>query len=204
MPSRLNQNSRVAIVGAGPCGLSAAKHILDQGVTNVTLYEKTNELGGVWRYNANAEDEHATPMYQNLKINVPAECMGFIDMPFTTKNGTSFCGHDEVLHYLKTYAETFKILEKIQFSTPVERVDFANDEWRITTTKNASHSFDFVVLANGHYSTPDIPPCFNGNVFEGEIIHASSYRVRDSQVCLLARVCVRPLHVNICLFVRSH
>ena len=84
MPAhRLNKNSKVAIIGAGPSGLSAAKHILDQGIANLVVYEKANEIGGIWRYTSSSE-KHSTPMYKNLKINVPAECMGFIDMPLKT------------------------------------------------------------------------------------------------------------------------
>ena len=84
MPTnRLNKNSKVAIIGAGPSGLSAAKHLLDQGITNLIIYEKSNKIGGVWRY-TDPSEKYATPMYRNLKINVPAECMGFIDMPLKT------------------------------------------------------------------------------------------------------------------------
>ena len=171
----MDKNSRVAIIGAGPSGLSSAKHLLDEGITNLTIYEKAAELGGIWRYSDNADDEHATPMYKNLNTNVPAECMGFIDFPLKTKTGSSFCGHGEILQYLKTYAAKFKIDDKIQFSSKVENVEFSNDEWLITVN-NEINTFDFVVLANGHFSTPDIPPCFNDNIFEGEIIHASAYR----------------------------
>ena len=70
MPAhRLNKNSKVAIIGAGPSGLSAAKHILDQGIANLVVYEKANEIGGIWRYTSPSE-KHTTPMYKNLKINV--------------------------------------------------------------------------------------------------------------------------------------
>lgn len=69
---RLNENSKVAIIGAGPAGLSAAKHLLAAGVSKVTIYEKSDEIGGVWRYTDTPDHPHATPVYDSLKINIPA------------------------------------------------------------------------------------------------------------------------------------
>lgn len=43
--SKLN----IVIVGAGPAGLMAAKHSIEQG-HNVTVYEQGEELGGAWTY----------------------------------------------------------------------------------------------------------------------------------------------------------
>lgn len=42
---------KIAIIGAGPCGLSAAKYLLAQGAfDSVTIFEQQDEVGGVWNY----------------------------------------------------------------------------------------------------------------------------------------------------------
>ena len=175
MKFSLNRYSKVAVIGAGPSGLSAAKHVLAQGVENLVVYEKSDDIGGIWRYTEQASHSHATPMYQNLKINVPKECMGYIDMPLVGNRENSFVTHFEVQEYLHKYAEKFGLKDKIRLSSRVEKLTFNDPGWSITAN-NQTESFDYVIIANGHYTTPDFPQCFNNGQFRGQTIHASSYR----------------------------
>ncbi|KAI1174006.1 hypothetical protein F4777DRAFT_555767 [Nemania sp. FL0916] len=45
--------TRIAIVGAGPSGLAAAKYLLAEGFSSekIDIYEQQAEVGGVWNYN---------------------------------------------------------------------------------------------------------------------------------------------------------
>jgi dimethylaniline monooxygenase (N-oxide forming) len=49
---------RVAIIGAGPCGLTSIKSCLDEGLEPV-CFEKGTDLGGLWRYTT-TETGHAS------------------------------------------------------------------------------------------------------------------------------------------------
>ncbi|KAI0397049.1 hypothetical protein F5Y17DRAFT_29374 [Xylariaceae sp. FL0594] len=44
--------NRIAIIGAGPSGLAAAKHLLAEGFTSeqIDIYEQQANVGGVWNY----------------------------------------------------------------------------------------------------------------------------------------------------------
>lgn len=46
--------NRIAIIGAGPSGIAAAKHLLAEGFTSsqIDIYEQQAEVGGVWNYSA--------------------------------------------------------------------------------------------------------------------------------------------------------
>lgn len=44
----LDDTKTVAVVGAGPGGLIAAKTLLQSGRFNVTIFEKTTTIGGLW------------------------------------------------------------------------------------------------------------------------------------------------------------
>lgn len=62
---------KIAIVGAGPCGLCAAKHALKYG-HDVTVFEQNSEIGGLWDYTEkNGNNEFGIPihnrMYQGLR-----------------------------------------------------------------------------------------------------------------------------------------
>ncbi|KAI1191394.1 FAD/NAD(P)-binding domain-containing protein [Nemania serpens] len=51
--------SRIAIIGAGPSGLAAAKHLRAEGFSSsqIDIYEQQAEVGGVWNYNAATSDQ---------------------------------------------------------------------------------------------------------------------------------------------------
>jgi cation diffusion facilitator CzcD-associated flavoprotein CzcO len=52
----------VAIVGAGMSGLCVAIALLRSGISDVTIYEKADEVGGTWRDNT----------YPGLTCDVPS------------------------------------------------------------------------------------------------------------------------------------
>ena len=49
----------VAVIGAGAAGLAAGRILRDEGL-RVTIFEKSHDVGGVWRYNP--EPEARAPM----------------------------------------------------------------------------------------------------------------------------------------------
>lgn len=62
---------KIAIVGAGPSGLVSARHAASYG-HNVTVYEQSDELGGVWVYTDRVgKNEYGvkihTAMYKGLR-----------------------------------------------------------------------------------------------------------------------------------------
>lgn len=66
-PNRL----KIAIIGAGAAGLASAKNAVEKG-HNVTIYEQSGALGGIWCYTDKiGKDNYGvpihTPMYQGLR-----------------------------------------------------------------------------------------------------------------------------------------
>lgn len=61
----------VVVIGAGTSGLCSAKYSIAQGF-NVTIYEQSEELGGIWYYTDKiGKDEYGvnihTAMYKGLR-----------------------------------------------------------------------------------------------------------------------------------------
>jgi len=63
-------NKRVAVIGAGACGLVCAKVLIDDGF-NVTVFERQKQIGGVW------SEEIA---YADLHVQQPGGTMEFSDL----------------------------------------------------------------------------------------------------------------------------
>ena len=103
--------------------------------------------------------------------------MGFPDYPFDKQGDPSFIGHEEVLEYLVTYAKMTKVLPHIKFNSKVISISrTVHGKWNIETNQNEALVFDFILIANGHYSVPYIPEEFEKSAFQGEIIHSHFYR----------------------------
>ncbi|CAF3064006.1 unnamed protein product [Rotaria sp. Silwood2] len=69
----------VAIIGGDVSGLISIKCCLDDDLLP-TCYEMTNDIGGLWNYDANAIDGKASVM-KSTEVNTSKEFMAFNDFP---------------------------------------------------------------------------------------------------------------------------
>ncbi|CAN8095502.1 unnamed protein product [Discula destructiva] len=140
---------RVAVIGAGPCGLAAAKYLVAQEAFEVVVYEQNPEVGGVWLYSRKPSDKlyvpqtspfcapdppaepgHgdapvvASPMYDLLHTNIPWTIMKYGDLDFP-KDSLIFPPRQVVEDYLIDYSHDVRHL--ISFSTKVKAVDLRRD-----------------------------------------------------------------------------
>ncbi|XP_031624867.1 senecionine N-oxygenase-like [Contarinia nasturtii] len=179
---------KIAVVGAGPCGLCCAKHSLDYG-HDVTVYEQTSEVGGTWFYtDKSGNDEFGIPihtsMYQGLLTNAPIDLMSFLGHPFPRK-GRSFVSHEEVLAFLHGYVEVFGLKSVIKFRNQVVNVrPLRGDRWEVLSNDLRNDilirkQFDAIFLCSGHYSEPVIPEFDGLDEFFGDKMHSHDYRKPD-------------------------
>ena len=84
--------TKVAIIGAGPCGLSMLRSFElaeknGEKIPEVVCFEKQEDWGGLWNYNwRTGSDQYGDPvhnsMYRYLWSNGPKECLEFADYSF--------------------------------------------------------------------------------------------------------------------------
>ena len=72
----MEKPGRVAIIGAGACGLVCAKVLLDDGF-DVTLFDRQREVGGVWS---------AESAYVDLHSQQPGGTLEFSDLYYGEGN----------------------------------------------------------------------------------------------------------------------
>ena len=60
------------MIGAGPAGLAAARHLAGQpNVFDVSTFEQASRVGGTWMYNENTgTDERGFPIYSSIYRNL--------------------------------------------------------------------------------------------------------------------------------------
>ena len=71
---------KIAVIGAGATGMTATKACLEQGF-NVTVYEKTNYTGGLWRYQPKLDENGIASVMKSTIINSSKEMSAFSDFP---------------------------------------------------------------------------------------------------------------------------
>jgi len=187
---------RVAIIGAGPCGLGALRAYqtaADAGVDvpEVVCYEKQDDWGGLWNYTwRTGTDEHGEPvhgsMYRYLWSNGPKECLEFADYSFVEHFGQpipSFPPRAVLADYILGRAKEAGVRKHIRFSTPVKQVswDDSSQQFAVTARNHAedrleTEMYDWVIVANGHFSVPNIPTFDGIESFSGRVMHGHDFR----------------------------
>lgn len=188
--------SRVAIIGAGPSGL-AQLHAFEQAqldgaaVDEVVCFEKQSDWGGLWNYTwRTGLDEYGDPvhgsMYRYLWSNGPKECLEFADYTFDEHFGgpiPSFPPREVLYDYITGRAKKSNIRSRIRFDTVVRWVDFDEATETFTVTSQTrpdaatrTETFDWVIVASGHFSTPNLPEYPGFSTFPGRVLHSHDFR----------------------------
>ncbi|RMZ95236.1 flavin-containing monooxygenase [Brachionus plicatilis] len=165
---------KIAIIGAGKAGLVSAKYALENQLKPV-VFEQTKQVGGLWSRN------NGTAIWDGLFTNISKYTMMFHDFPWP-KDSTVFNRAEDVQHYLKSYANQFKVFDHIKFDARVESVrKLLNNKWEVRTNSK-SEVFDFLIFSPGLHSKPRIPFAKNSSKFKGLAIHSSEFRLNDPRL----------------------
>ncbi|KAM6963016.1 uncharacterized protein FYW47_008645 [Aplochiton taeniatus] len=178
-----NMVHRVAVIGAGPSGLTSIKNCLDEGL-EPTCFESSDDIGGLWKFKTELEPGRAN-IYHSVVINSSKEMMSFSDFPPPAELPNNM-HHSEVLLYFRLYSQAFNLLQHIHFQTSVvsvrQRPDFSvSGQWELETEgrdgQKESHVFDAVMVCTGNFNRPHIPlKDFPGiDSFEGRYFHSWEY-----------------------------
>lgn len=162
----------VAIIGAGPSGLAAARALQRVGI-RARGFEASHGPGGLW----DITNPRST-VYESAHLISSRTTTEFTEFPMITT--ADYPGHAELAEYFTDYARAFNLTELFRFHTRVDRLEpAAGRRWDLTavdtrTGARETARFDHVIIANGTLAEPNIPT-FPGD-FSGEIIHSSQYK----------------------------
>ena len=188
-------SKRVAIIGAGPSGLAqlrAFQSAAEKGaeIPEIVCYEAQSDWGGLWNYSwRTGTDEAGDPnhgsMYRYLWSNGPKEGLEFADYSFEEHFGkqiASYPPREVLFDYIKGRVEKAGVRDWIKFNHRVRDVrEMADGKFEITVrdTKadaESTETFDNIIVASGHFSTPNVPYYPGFESFGGRILHAHDFR----------------------------
>ncbi|HKG64879.1 MAG TPA: FAD-dependent oxidoreductase [Solirubrobacteraceae bacterium] len=155
---RLRDGARVAVIGAGPSGLVAAKHALEAGF-EPTVFEAADALGGQW----NSTAPHSG-VWPGMRTNTSRAMTAFSDFPAPADHPLHPLA-TQIHAYLGAYADAFDVTGRIRFGARVSEV---SPGWTVDGER-----FDAVVVASGRFRRPHVPDALRA--FGGELMHAFDY-----------------------------
>jgi len=146
------------------------RRLLQQGVRDVTVFERQSRIGGNWVWNC----DHSS-IYENTRSISSARLTAFEDFPFPL-GASIYPDREEMLDYLDRYARAFALDAHIRLGVQVHSVTAdTGGGWRVKTSQLAGdHRFDFVCVCNGHHSEPRMPDL--PGEFSGRLVHSHDVR----------------------------
>ena len=121
----LPNKKRIGIIGAGASGLPAIKSVLEEDMIPV-CFERTDDIGGLWRYTPEVRDDGQASVMKSTVINTSKETMCYSDFPIP-EDFPNFMHNTKVMEYFRMYAKEFGLFEHIRFNTEVLKVEKACD-----------------------------------------------------------------------------
>lgn len=160
---------RVVVVGAGFGGLGTARALLQRGITDVTVLERGDSVGGVWRVNT----------YPNAACDVPSPLYSWSWAP-NPRWGRRYSVQPEILDYIQRTAREEGLLPLVRTGTTVTGAEHVDGAWRVTTqvggAPGPTYDADALVLATGQLSEPVVPRLPGLDTFEGPAFHSATWR----------------------------
>lgn len=200
--AKLPNDFRVAIVGAGIAGLTAALACAEAGI-DFEVFDRNEEVGGTWY----------TTTYPGIGVDTPSAYYS-LSSDINGDWSSYYPQGAEYQSYLQSVADKNRLREHIRFSTEVEalRWDEERSQWQIQAvgpdgTRDVSYA-NVVVPAAGYLNRPRWPDLPGVGTFSGTEIHSALWDpeldLTGKRVAIIGAGCTAVQIVDACVDQVSH
>src|SRR6476659_2145064 len=157
----------VVVIGAGFGGLGVAQALRRAGVGDITILERADDVGGVWRDNT----------YPGAACDVPTPLYSWSWAP-NPEWGRRYGPQQEILDYLRRAAREAWRLDLVRTGVEVKAAEYhdTRGRWRVTTGDGETLEADVVISAVGQLSNPAVPTVPGSDTFGGPAFHSARWR----------------------------
>jgi cation diffusion facilitator CzcD-associated flavoprotein CzcO len=154
----------IGVVGAGFSGIGMTVALRTAGFTDVTVYERSQDVGGVWRDNT----------YPGAACDVPSHLYSF---SFAPEGAWSkrFAEQREIHAYLQRVALDHGVLPHVRFGRDVTDAAWDGRRWTLTFADGDTAVHDVVITACGQLSRPSYPAVAGREDFAGTAFHSAQW-----------------------------
>jgi cation diffusion facilitator CzcD-associated flavoprotein CzcO len=157
---------RVAIIGCGFSGIAAAVALQRQGISDFTIFELSEGIGGTWWNNR----------YPGAEVDLESHIYSFSYAPADWTR--THAGWEEIQRYLESLVDRFGLRPHLALGQKVKSITWDEDrgEYDVLLASGAYGGFQAVISAVGFLNIPLIPPFARGETdFGGVICHTSTW-----------------------------
>lgn len=158
------RSPKVIVVGTGLSGVAMGVRLMEAGFTDLTLYEKAEDLGGTWHYN----------FYPGLRCDVPSYYYQYSFSPSATWSHR-FCGGPEIQQYYSDTAKKYDVYDRIKFNSEVVHSEYDGKKWHVKLANGDTDEADILIAACGILVRPKYPEIEGMDSFEGRILHTARW-----------------------------
>ena len=164
-----SQKLDLIIVGAGFGGMYMLHRARQQGLTAKVL-EAGSDVGGTWYWN---RYPGARCDVESLEYSYQFDEALQQDWQWSER----YAPQPEILAYCQHVAERFDLRRDMEFHTRVASAHFDEGErrWAVTAEDGRSWEAQFVVMATGCLSMPNIPDIAGADAYTGPIYHTGRW-----------------------------
>lgn len=183
----------VAIIGAGPGGLVAAKTFLASKTTQYTVkvFDKNSAVGGLWA--VDKDRPHEGMLHPDMPTNISRFNFGFSDLAWSSIGLDRFPSYYpkawQVAQYLHTYAAKYispgviSLSVNVTHTSRLQRDDgstFWRLQWEAVSTdgpgRRQEQDFDYLIVASGFFPAPQSPDFYRHETGSIKTVHSSKLR----------------------------
>jgi hypothetical protein len=124
-------------------GILSVIKLAEAGITDVTVYEKADRVGGTWRENT----------YPGLSCDVPSHLYSY-SFALSSEWSHRFAPGSEIQAYFERVADDNGVVDRVRFGDAVTRCEFVDGRWELSTASGHRDTVDVVIAATGrlaHY-----------------------------------------------------
>lgn len=156
----------IGIIGSGFGAIGTAVELTRAGHHDVRLWERSDDLGGVWRDNT----------YPGAGCDVPSPLYSFSFAPESAWT-RRYALQPEIHAYMRRVADQFGITDRIRFGHEVVSAhwDDDTDQWEVGFADGRTDRVALLVSAVGQLSRPTLPPIEGIDDFAGTSFHSAQW-----------------------------
>lgn len=156
----------VVIIGAGMSGLCMGIKLLERGIDDFVILEKSAGVGGTWYDNS----------YPGACCDVPSVMYSysFEPNPFWSRK---FSPHNEIRAYFEHCADKYGLRPRLRLSTAVRAAEFdeAAGFWTVHLDSGESLQARALVSGLGQLNLPNIPDFPGAESYRGDSFHSARW-----------------------------
>lgn len=154
------------VIGAGMSGILAGIKLQEAGLSDYTILERWDSIGGTWFVNK----------YPGCACDVPSHFYSYSFEPNPNWSRV-YPQQEEILSYFRGVAAKYGVDRKIRFNQEVTSARYVEDEggWIVETADGQVTKGRVLIFGTGQLSRPLIPEYEGASTFTGKVFHSAEW-----------------------------